>query len=642
MSQIPLIPRKVFFSNPDKASPRISPDGKTLGYLAPVNGVLNVWAGPTDNIQAARPVTQDTVRGIRFFSFAYTNQHILYIQDRAGDENWRIYCVDLATAETHDLTPIEGVRAQILGLSSKFPDTAIIGLNQRAPEYHDIYNLNLLTGERKLLLQHDRFAGFDVDDDLQIRLAAEMLPDGGMLISKMDSAGAWVPFDNYPAEDMLTTGSLGFDKTGGFLYLTDSRGRNTSALVRQDLQTGEKQVIAEDSRADFSGVLVHPAEKTIQAVSFTYERRNWQILDPTIQADWAALKALAAGDFEIVSQTLDNQLWVVSYVMDNGPIRSYIYNRQTGQAQFLFTNRTALENLPLAQMHSVVVPSRDNFDLVTYYTLPFESNTETGIPDKPLPAALLVHGGPWARDNWGYHSFHQWLSNRGYVVISVNFRGSTGLGKAFSNAGDKEWAGKMHDDLLDVVEWAVQNKIADPQKIAIMGGSYGGYATLVGLTFTPEVFACGVDIVGPSNLITLLESIPPYWKPTMEMFTTRVGDIRTEEGRAFLQSRSPLSYVERICRPLLIGQGANDPRVKQAEADQITQAMQAHNIPVTYVLYPDEGHGFARPANNLSFNAITEAFLGHVLGGRVEPVGNDFSGSSLTIPTGKEFIPGIA
>jgi dipeptidyl aminopeptidase/acylaminoacyl peptidase len=309
----------------------------------------------------------------------------------------------------------------------------------------------------------------------------------------------------------------------------------------------------------------------------------------------------------------------------------------------LFSNRRALEDAPLARMQPTVIAARDGHELVSYLTLPTDALTGGHTrPRASLPMVLLVHGGPWARDQWGYDAWHQWLANRGYAVLSVNFRGSTGFGKAFLNAADKQWGARMHDDLLDVVAWAVRQQIADPKRIAIMGGSYGGYAVLWALTNTLDVFACGVDIVGPSNLVTLLESIPPYWTPMIDLFATRVGDHRTDEGLRLLTERSPLTYVDHIRRPLLIGQGANDPRVKQAESDQIVAAMQKKNIPVTYVLYSDEGHGFARPENSLSFNAVAEAFLAQHLGGRCEPIGEDFQGSSVQVPVGAEHIPGLS
>jgi len=291
----------------------------------------------------------------------------------------------------------------------------------------------------------------------------------------------------------------------------------------------------------------------------------------------------------------------------------------------------------------VVIKSRDGLDLLSYYTLPLGSNSnDDGLPDQPLPMVLNVHGGPWSRDYWGLNSIHQWLANRGYAVLSVNFRGSTGLGKNFTNAGDLEWGRKMQEDLIDAVNWSIDQGIADPEKIAIMGGSYGGYAVLAGLALSPQLFACGVDIVGPSNLITLLQSVPPYWKPEIEQWTKRVGDYRTEEGRELLRERSPLRYADLIERPLLIGQGANDPRVKQNESDQIVEAMQEKGLPVTYVLYADEGHGFARPENRLSFYAIAEAFLAEHLGGRYESIGSDFQGANFTVPSGAGEIAGLA
>jgi dipeptidyl aminopeptidase/acylaminoacyl peptidase len=329
----------------------------------------------------------------------------------------------------------------------------------------------------------------------------------------------------------------------------------------------------------------------------------------------------------------------VAYVLSDGPIRYYRYDRAKKKAKFLFTNQEALESLKLAPMTPVLIKSRDGLELVSYLSLPRAADPDgDGKPAQPLPMVLLVHGGPWARDSWRLNPTHQWLASRGYAVLSVNYRGSTGFGKRFVNQSNMEWAGKMHDDLLDAVRWAADQRIADPKQVAIMGGSYGGYATLVGLTFTPDAFACGVDIVGPSNLVTLLETIPPYWAPMVEMFTKRVGDHRTEDGKKLLLSRSPLSRADQIRRPLLIGQGANDPRVKQAESDQIVKAMKERGIPVTYVLFPDEGHGFARPENRTSFNAIAETFLAQCLGGPYQPIGDDFKGSSVTVPAGAEAI----
>jgi dipeptidyl aminopeptidase/acylaminoacyl peptidase len=638
----PLIPREVLFGNPDKAAVRLSPDGTKISYLAPVEGVLNVWVGPMDDVGAAVAVTKDTHRGIRVYGWAYTSQHILYIQDKDGDENWRLYSVDLRAGEVMDLTPMEGVHAQVQQVSHKFPSEILVALNDRDPRLHDIYRVNISTGEMRLIQENPEFVGFLTDDEYDVRFAMRITPDGGSEILRPNEDGAWERYIKIGMEDVLTTNPSGFDKTGRVLYLTDSRERNTAALTALDLDTGEQTPVAEDGQADVSGVMVHPTEKRVQAVAFTYERRQWQILDESIAADLAYLRTVADGDAEVVSRTLDDGHWIVAYLMDDGPVRYYRYDREARQAEFLFTNRQDLEGLPLAKMVPVVIESRDGMKLVSYYTLPVGRDSDgDGRPDEPLPMVLVVHGGPWGRDSWGYNPMHQWLANRGYAVLSANFRASTGFGKEFINAGTRQWGAKMHYDLLDAVEWAVQEGIADPERVAIRGNSYGGYATLVGMTFTPEAFACGVDVVGPSNLVTLLESIPPYWQPQVELMATRVGDPRTEEGRAFLTERSPLTYADRIRRPLLIGQGANDPRVKQAESDQIVRAMQDRGIPVTYVLYPDEGHGFARPENRLSFNAVAEAFLARCLGGRYEPVGDDFEGSTIKVLVGAEGVPGL-
>jgi len=642
LTDTPLIPRSVLFGNPDRAAVRISPDGAHLSWLAPLDGVLNVWVAPRDDLSQARAVTHDDKRGIRIYFWAYTSSHIVYMQDFDGDENWHVYAVDLASGEQRDLTPIDGVNAQIEAVSHRAPERLLVGLNDRNPQLHDVWDINLLTGERTLVEQNPGFAGFLIDDDLRVRLAQRMTPDGGAEILLRESDGRWGPLIQIGMEDALMTGPRGFDRTGDVVYFSDSRDRNTAALYAYELAAGERTLIAENPLCDVADLMLHPTENTVQAVSFEYDRTLWQFMDPAVEEDFNTLADICPGEILIVGRTLDDAVWVVAFTVDDGPVRYYVYDRASKSAEFLFTNRGDLEGLPLVPMHSRTMQTRDGLTLVNYLSLPPGSDPDgDGVPDKPLPMVLNVHGGPWARVSWGYDPTHQWFANRGYAVLDVNFRGSTGFGKEFLNAAIKEWGGKMHDDLIDAVDWAVRQGIADPDKVAIYGGSYGGYAVLVGLTFTPDVFACGIDIVGPSNLITLLESIPPYWAPVLDMFKTRVGDHTTEEGRAFLTERSPLTYVDRIQRPLLIGQGANDPRVKQTEADQIVAAMEEKSIPVTYVLFPDEGHGFARPENNLAFSAVAEAFLAPVLGGRFQPVGDDFRDASIQIVTGAEHVPGL-
>lgn len=660
---VPLIPRATLFGNPDRAGSQLSPDGKWISYLAAVDGVMNVWVAPADDLTKARAITHDKKRGIRQYFWAFDNAHLLYMQDEGGDEAWKVFSVHVESGAAKDLTPFSEIKgpdgkpimlpsgkpmrpaAGIAAVSEKFPTTVVIQVNNRNPQYHDLYKTDIVTGAMDLLQQNDEYAGFTVDDDYKVRFAAQQTADGGMTFFIADGAGGFKEWQKVGMEDSLTTEIGGFDKTNTVVYMTDSRGANTARLTRTDLATGKTEVIAVDTRSDVGSTLFHPTLKTIQAVEFNYEKPEWSILDRAIKPDFEYLKTVNPGEIIVQSRTLDDTRWLVAFMQDNGPAKVYRYDRtpgQAGRATYLYTNRSKLEGVTLSSMHPVVIKSRDGKNLVSYLTLPAGSDTKkAGRPDAPVPMVLFVHGGPWARDTWGFNPYHQWLANRGYAVLSVNYRGSTGLGKEFLNAGNREWAGKMHDDLLDAVDWAVKEGVAKKDKIAIMGGSYGGYATLVGLTFTPDTFACGVDIVGPSNIVTLLNTIPPYWQPMVEQFAQRVGDHRTEEGRKFLNERSPLSRVDQIKRPLLIGQGANDPRVKQAEADQIVSAMQQKGIPVTYVLFPDEGHGFARPENSMAFNAITEAFLAQHLGGRVEPMGDVLSRSTAQVRAGAEGVPGL-
>ena len=639
---VELIPRQTLFGNPERTAVTLSHDGTRVAYLAPLDGVLNVWVAPVAAIVDAKPVTRDRGRGIRHYLWSYHPGYLLYGQDRDGDENWHVHAVEIDTGRTRDLTPYDGVQAIPHGLSDRLPDEVLIAINRRDPQYHDLYRVHILTGESRIVVENDVGASqILADHDFTPRLAVVIPPDGGAQILSRSGPGEWEPFMTIGPEDDVTTGPLHFDATGRFLYLRDSRGRDTAALVALDTETGAVETLASDAKADAFQTISHPASHRPQAVAVEYQRVTWKVLDDSVAADFERLADGDRGEFRPISRSLDDRTWIVVYDRADGPQAFYRYDRQSGRLEYLFCDRPQLDKAVLAPMETAVVRSRDQLDIVAYYSLPVGSITDgADRPPEPLPAVLYVHGGPWSRDSWGYDPVHQLMSNRGYAVISVNYRGSMGFGKAFVNAANGEWAGRMHDDLIDVVEWAVEQGIADRNRIAIMGGSYGGYATLVGLTFTPEVFACGVDLVGPSNLNTLLDSVPPYWKPMLGMLRTRVGDNSTAEGKRFLAERSPLSRVDRIVRPLLIGQGANDPRVKQAESDQIVAAMTERGIPVIYLLYPDEGHGFARPENNLSFMAVAEAFLARCLGGRHEPIGDDFDGSSIEVKAGAEAIPG--
>jgi dipeptidyl aminopeptidase/acylaminoacyl peptidase len=637
-----LIPRNLIFGNPERAAASLSPDGARIAFLAPVNGVLNVWVGPAANINAAKPVTRETVRPVKSFKWAQDDQHILFLQDDRGDENFHVFAVSLSTGKIKNLTNHKGVRAEIVAASDKRPTELLIGLNNRDPKWHDIWRVDIVTGKSVLVEKNDGYAGFIADKDLQLRLALKASPDGGMQVLRRATSG-WEPFISIPAGDALTTYPLGLSGDGTVLNMVESTSRDKAAVVAVNMATGAKTVLGASPNADVAEIIADPVSNQILAFGAEYDRPEWTPIGPALKDDLAQLRKSIPGVWNLLSQSRDNSVWTLRIDNVDEPVKVVRYDRKPKKLTTLFVGRPALTGKPLARMQPLVIKARDGLNLVSYLTLPKGSDANgDGRPDKPIPMVLNVHGGPWYRDSFGYDPEHQWLANRGYAVLSVNFRGSTGFGKAFINAADREWAGKMHDDLIDAVNWAIKERIAPADKVAIYGGSYGGYAALVGLTFTPKTFACGVSIVGPSNLNTMLAAIPPYWESLRDIFRRRVGDHTTPEGQKLLAARSPLFKADKIERPLLIAQGANDPRVKQAESDQIVEAMKAKNIPVTYVLYADEGHGFARPENRMSFYAVSEAFLAKCLGGRYQPIGSDFQGSSIAVQTGKEVVPGLS
>lgn len=640
-----LISRDALFGNPQRASVQISPDGKTLSWIAPLDGVLNVWVAPANALDKARPVTRDKARGIRGYFWTYHPDTLLYLRDSGGDEDFHLHAVDVASGKSRDLTPFDKTTAQMVAASHQHPDSVLVAMNDRDAKWHDLYRVDLASGERTLVLKNDQqFGGYLVDGDYQLRMATRPRDDGGSDLLEPDEDGDWKKTGDIPFADAMTTQPLGYTQDGKTLYLIDSRKRNTAALYAVDA-TGKRKLVAEDSKADVSNVLADPKTDVVQAVAVNYLREQWTPLDDAIAADLKTLQAIGPGEVAINTRTLDDRTWIIAYSAAETPLVYYRYDRDgkgDGKLTKLFSARPALDGKPLVPMWPKEIRTRDGLTMVSYLTLPKSADgNNDGKADKPVPLALLVHGGPWARDSYGYNSVAQWLANRGYAVLQPNFRGSTGFGKSFTNAGNGEWAAKMHDDLLDAVDWAVNEGITKADSVAIMGGSYGGYATLAGLTFTPEVFACGVDIVGPSNLNTLLGTVPEYWASFYEQLVQRMGDPRTEEGRTWLRERSPLTHADKISKPLLIGQGANDPRVKQAESDQIVKAMKARDIPVTYVLFPDEGHGFQRPENSKAFYAVMEGFLSQCLGGRAEPVGGDLAGSSIEVPEGADAVPGL-
>jgi dipeptidyl aminopeptidase/acylaminoacyl peptidase len=615
---VDLIPRDILFGNPERVGPRISPDGSQLAWIAPRDGVLNVWVAPIGpagaDWGAASVVTDDTDRGIRSFTWALDGRHLLYVQDTGGDENWRLYDVDMETMARRDLTPFDGIQARIIATRKRHRDEVLVGMNRENPQLHDVFRLNLETGELVKLIENPGYAGWLADEDMVVRGAISPLPDGGFDLLVRDGAEAdWRTLVTISADDAPASDVLSFTADGTSLLVISSIGTDTGRLARVDLGTAEAQVLLEDPEADVAGAILHPDTREPQIVEVLKDRAEYHVLDPSVEPDFKAIRALHHGDPQLVGRDEADTTWLIAFTDDAGPTQYFSYDRTTRTGSFLFDSRPELSRYQRARMEPFSFTARDGLTIHGYVTFPPE---EAGQGRSGLPAVLDVHGGPQTRDTWGWNPEAQWLANRGYLCVQVNYRGSTGYGKSFVAAGDREWGAKMHDDLLDAVQYVVDQGWADPARVAIYGGSYGGYAALVGAAFTPDVFCCAVDIVGPSNLQTLLESIPPYWKPMAAQLYRRVGNPETDQE--FLWSRSPLSRARDIRIPLLIAQGANDPRVKQAESEQIVAALKDAGIDYEYMLFPDEGHGFAKPENRQKFYTAAERFLAKYLGGRYE------------------------
>jgi dipeptidyl aminopeptidase/acylaminoacyl peptidase len=631
-----LVARKVFFDNPDVGSVRISPDGQTLAWLAPIGGVRNLFVAPLSDLAAARAVTHATDRNLApFYRWAHTNRHLVFFQERDGDENWRASSVDIMSGAIVPLTPERGVKAYWQEADRKFPDQMLFKHNARDRRYFDLFRVNIVTGASQMLFENNEFAWYVTDSDFQLRLGVRFVADGSAENMVRRPDGTWEHFLTVPVGDLDSTQALDFSADGKTLYVRDTRDRDKAALFVIDMATRKATLLASDDEADINHVDLDFTRRIPLAARANKDRVRWHAVDPGAAQDLADLANYGPGDVEIIERSADNRFATVFYERDSESGEYALLDRQARKVRSLFKQRKALAGLALQKMQPVVIPARDGLRLNGYLTLP-------GAGSGKVPMVLLIHGGPYLRDVWGFNSVHQWLANRGYAVLSVNYRGSTGFGKAFVIAADKEWGGKMHDDLIDAVDWAVGQGIADPKRVGFFGASYGGYSALTAATKTPEVFACIVDVFGISNLITFMATIPPYWGPWFSIWKNRLGDPATEAGRAFLTERSPLTHIDRAVRPILIAQGMQDVRVVAAESEQMVAALKKRGVPVTYITFADEGHGFARPENRLAFYAVTESFLAKHLGGLSQPVGEDFAGSSLQVETGGELVPGLA
>ena len=609
-----MIPIEVLFGNPSKSFATVSPNGKKIAYVAPHEGVANVWVGEVEG-GAFEPVTQDRKQGIRSYRWAHDAKHLLFVQDEEGDENWHLHAVDLERKKTTDLTPFGEIYAQIIGTDKRHPSEVLVAINRDDPALHDVFRLNIESGELILVaknpgnvsaMQPDQPAWFG-DRDLKVLGCIAARDDAGYdLLIRESEDDDWVVLKTWDFEDSRNTRPLGFTADGKAFHAIDSSGTNAGRLVRFNISTREVDVIAEDPVYDAELVLLNPDTKEVQAVGFDRARLEWSVIDESLRSDFEAIRSLQEGDFYFLGRDDEDRMWCVAFAVSDGPVTYYLFDRSTKKGRVLFEDRPELRNYQLAPMEPFSFESRDGLIIHGYISFPPGSSREN------LPMVLHPHGGPWARDIWAFYPDVQFIASRGYICLNVNFRGSTGYGKEFLNAGNREWAGKMHDDLIDAVNWAVGQGYADPKKVAILGGSYGGYAALVGATFTPEVFCCIVDLFGWSDLVTALKIVPPYWKPRLAQWYRRVGNPETEAE--FLWSRSPLSRVDQIRSPMLIAQGANDVRVPKIASDQIAEALEKRGIQYEYIVFPDEGHGFVKPENRFKFYRAAERFLAKHLG----------------------------
>ena len=623
-AETPLIPREALFGNPERTKPAISPDGKRLAWLQPDQGILQVWV-QTLGKDDATAVSADRQRPIRKFQWGQDSQTILYTQDEKGNADWHVYAVDLESKQVRDLTPYDGVHAEIVADSPRRPTEILVELNFQDRARMDVHRIDLKTGEVTLDTRNPgTVRSWAATDDLVVKAGVATRPNGGEELLVRDSAKeAWRTLTRGGPDDTVELLALTADGKA-VLYIT-SAGAPTARVVQRALSGGPEKVLASNPEVDPADVSVHPTRHVVEGVVFEPGLPAWTLLDPTVKKDFDVFPHISRGFPEVVSRDRADRTWVVSFRDAQGPTRYFTFDRTTLQGKLLFVDRPKLEGAPLSERKPVHFPARDGLPLHGYLTRPVGA-TSAG------PMVLFVHGGPWGRDRWKLDPSAQWLANRGYAVLQVNFRGSIGYGRKLLNAGNRQWGKAMQTDLLDAVNWAVKEGVAQKDGLAIMGGSYGGYATLAAAAFHPDVFRCGVDIVGPSNLFTLLRSVPPYWKPLRSIFNRRIGNIDDPADKQLLESASPLFSADKIKMPLLIAQGANDPRVKQAESEQIVAALEKHGLGVTYVVYPDEGHGFARPENAIDFNARAESFLGQYLGGRVEPLaGERIPGSTAVV-----------
>lgn len=624
-NEVPLIDREIFFGNPEISGGQLSPDGKWISFMKEYNDIMNIWVKKFDEpFDKAKPLTKNE-RPIGGYFWTHDSKYILYVKDNAGDENYHVFAVNPSEPVlgdglpmSRDLTPNEKVRAMIYQVSKLNPDVLMVGLNDRDPAYHDLYKLEISSGKlTKLFENTEKISGWDFDWDEKLRLAYKTLENGNSQILLVNDDKSFTPI--YETDILESAYVAGWSKDNSQIYLVSNKGDdvNFTALYKMDLATKDIELVEKDplNKVDFGGAFFSDVTKELILTKYTgaKSRRYWK--NKTWEDAHLYLKSKFPGrEVSLGSNTKDEKKFLITTYGDKYVSETYFFDIDTKKLIFQYTPRPELKKYEkhLCEMVPITYKSSDGLEIPAYLTMP---KYKVG---KKSPLIMFVHGGPWARDYWGYNSYAQFLANRGFVVLSPNFRGSTGYGKKFLDAGNLEWGAKMQDDITWGVKYLVDLGMVDENKVAIMGGSYGGYATLAGVTYTPDLYACGVDIVGPSNLFTLLESIPPYWESFRKTMYKRMGDPNTEEGKAILKKESPLFFANQIKSPLMIIQGANDPRVKQAESDQIVIALRELGTDVVYLLADDEGHGYRKPVNNKAMFAASEKFLAKYCGTRYQ------------------------
>jgi dipeptidyl aminopeptidase/acylaminoacyl peptidase len=619
----PLIDRELFFGNPEISGAQISPDGRYISFLKPYKDTRNIWVKRIgDPYTAAKLITNDTKRPVTNYFWSRDGKYVLFVQDQLGDENFNVYAVDPAAPVAagsdvpfaRNLTAVKGIRALIYSVPRNDPDIMYVGLNDRDKAWHDLYRVRISTGEKTLLRQNTaRIADWFFDNTGALRLAVQTTDKGDTNILRVDPN----TFTQvYTCSVFETCGPLRFTKDNSKVYMETNKGApDLTRLVLFDPATQTEQLVESDplNRVDFGNASFSDLTGQLVATAYDDERVRIYWKDKDWENDYKLIKSKLPGkEVNLGSMTTDEREWMVVASSDREPGERYLFDRNAKKLTFQYRNFEKLPRESLAPVKAISYTSSDGLTIPAYLTLP------VGVSPTNLPLIAFPHGGPWGRDNWGYSPIAQFLANRGYAVLQPNFRASTGYGKKFLNAGNNEWGQKMQDDITYGVRYLVSQGTVDPKRVGILGGSYGGYATLAGLAFTPDVYAAGVSIVGPSNLITLLNSIPPYWESIRTIFNERMGNPNTPAGLAQLQRQSPLNSAAKIKAPLLVVQGANDPRVNRAESEQIVIALRDRGFPVEYILAPDEGHGFARPINNLVLYTTAEKFLAKHLGGRYQ------------------------